>query len=210
MATPLKGQQLADWYNRINTVRNRTGIALGNISVPNVSKQTATAEQINNLKNSINALKSNTYLGKADYTAINNVSVQSNDLIQLSTKINIESTITSLEGICANTYTTGDSVRQFYDAYDSLENTGDTDRCSANYANDTDFTQDRKNVSHPYTYEDGYYTNCSDEEWNCHGYCAANKATHGDTIEYNANRAGYTNNTDLQTNYTVTGNSYTG
>ena len=110
MSTPVKASDLQSWYNRINNVRNKTGIALGSITVPNVLNQATTATQITNLKTTINALKSNTYLGKADYTAIGNVNVQRNDLIQLSTKTNIESTITSLEGICANKSTFNSSA----------------------------------------------------------------------------------------------------
>ena len=212
MATPLKGQQLINWYNRINAVRNKTGIALGNISLTNVINTPATAVQINNLKASINALKSNTYLGKADYTGITNVNVNSKDLIQLSTKTNIEATITSLEGICANKSTSvcTDNTDQSNDSncsnyYDDADRSRETSDCTDNTRNATDQAACPEYLTADILCDPQYET-CNDYSNNTRDYM-----DDGDDITC----SDYSKDTDnaktqdCQTDYIVTGNTVT-
>lgn len=211
MSTPLQASDLQSWYNRINAVRNRTGIALGNITVPNVSKQAATAEQINNLKNSINSLKSNTFLGKADYTGITNVNVKSKDLIQLNTKTNIEATITSLEGICANKSTSicTDNTDHSYDSNCS-DNFDDTYR-SVDRSDCTDNNYDSVDQAACPEYNDhaantAYRDTCSDYANDTRDY---SEYSDDNTCSNYSKDTDNAKTQDCQTDYIVTGNTVT-
>ena len=211
MSTPVKASDLQSWYNRINNVRNKTGIALGSITVPNVLNQATTATQITNLKTTINALKSNTYLGKADYTAIGNVNVQRNDLIQLSTKTNIESTITSLEGICANKSTSICTDNSDYSKDSNCSDNFDDTYRSVDRSDCTDNNYDSiDQVAFPEYSDDAANTKYNDT---CSDYTNDTR----DYSDYSDDNtcSNYTQNTDnaktmdCQTDYIVTGNTVT-
>lgn len=101
---------LTSWYNRINGIRNKTNINLGDISVPSVQNIKATKEHYNNVVSAINSLYSNTYLSFADQTSALST-VSSGDLMKLLQITNINTRLDSLEKICGNCTTTSNSTQ---------------------------------------------------------------------------------------------------
>lgn len=101
---------LTSWYNKINSIRNKTNINLGNISVPSVQNINATQKHYNDVVNAINSLYTNTYLSFADQTSALST-VSSGDLMTLLQITNINTRLDSLEKICGNCTTTSNSTQ---------------------------------------------------------------------------------------------------
>ena len=103
----IKSSDLSKWCERLNAVRNKSGIILGDETVETVSSNNIIRiESINSLHNKINSLKSNKYLNHATFTLSDTSEIDNNTIISENIKKNIEDTLTSLEGICANDSTT--------------------------------------------------------------------------------------------------------
>ena len=153
---------LTSWYNRINEVRQRPGISIGAITVPSVQNTLARAATMDEFKSQILALKSNTHLGKADYTGIENLNISSGVAKLESQKINIDSTIQSLEGICANKVTT-----QCSDKTDNSKCSDKTD--DAQYSDYSDDGRSTNSDNNRYNddYDHARYTDeCADRSRN--------------------------------------------
>lgn len=224
MSSPFLASDLTSWYNRINSVRSRPGIALGKISVPNVQNTVAKASTINNLKTQITALKSNSYLSLANYTSVDNLTINSDTRILQTQKNAFESTITSLEGICAKTSTTGNNVSSYGNvcSRDSNQSTSNSATCSKNSDSDcsasASYSINRSNCA-TCPVGDGFSGNCYDSS-HCTIYtnrsnnnASASYANYSNTTgdNHGTYRGDYcTNCSDQKTTNTVTGNSYTG
>ena len=101
MAQSLNSSQIIDWYNEINSIRNKSNIELGSISVPNYTNLKSTANQINQLISEITNLYSNEYLNYANQdTDLNEVIA--NNLIKSQTISEIDARLLFLSKICAN------------------------------------------------------------------------------------------------------------
>ena len=153
---------LTSWYNRINAVRQRPGISIGAIDVPNVQNTLARAATMDEFKSQILALKSNTHLKKADYTGIENLNISSGVAKLESQKINIDSTIQSLEGICANKVTT-----QCSNKTDNSQCSDRTDDSQHSDYSDNGRTTDSDNSRNSDDYDYSRYTDeCADRSRN--------------------------------------------
>lgn len=106
MAILLKDTDLTNWYNELNTIRQKTNIALGTVTVPSVDKTKALSSTINTFFNQINALKTNEYLQHAygwdTWTAAIGDGVQSKEKIVSSLKDAIENQLDNLSLVCGN------------------------------------------------------------------------------------------------------------
>ena len=87
---------LTGWYNRINAIRQKSGINMGTITVPSVQNTKATATHMNNTVDAITALYSNSYLNYADKSAIMN-KVAVGDPMNYSGVEGITARLTALE-----------------------------------------------------------------------------------------------------------------
>ena len=97
----IHASDLADWYNQINSIRNKTNISLGSINVPNLSKQRIKASHINDLISQISSLYSNTYLSFADKSSTLS-NVNSGNITKRITIEQVDERIEALEAVCAN------------------------------------------------------------------------------------------------------------
>lgn len=101
MADLVKASDLETWYTRINGIRDKENIKLGDISIPSVQYSSAKASHVNDAIAQITGLYVNTYFSYADQsTPLESVSV--GELIKKITSDNIDDRLTALEAICAN------------------------------------------------------------------------------------------------------------
>lgn len=102
----ISSSNLSNWYTRLNAIRNKNGINLGDETVETVSSNDiVNLDSIETLQNKINALKSNVYLNYAQYTLSDLSNIDDNTIISNDIYENIDDTLTSLEGICAKNST---------------------------------------------------------------------------------------------------------
>ena len=95
-----------NWVQRLNVVRQKTGISLSNINLSVSANSIGTAQQMVDLKSAILAMNTQKYLKYADYSALSDLTIQSGQKIALATKDSFEDTVVSIEGICPNDTTT--------------------------------------------------------------------------------------------------------
>ena len=94
-----------NWISRLNVVRAKSGIDLNNLTLSVTSGTPGQASQVNNLKDAILGMKTQTYLSYADYSAMPTTNITAGEPISQSLKDNIESTVASIESICPNNTT---------------------------------------------------------------------------------------------------------
>lgn len=102
MGDVLKYSTLASWITSLNTVRSK--LSLTSYSDSSTSAATvAKASAVNNYLASINALRSNTYGSYGVYAISNPETINTDDIIDDDIVTKIESTLSDLNNICANT-----------------------------------------------------------------------------------------------------------
>lgn len=123
MAILLKDTDLTNWYNELNTIRQKTNIALGTVTVPSVDKTKALSSTINTFFNQINALKTNEYLQHAygwdTWTAAIGDGVQSKEKIVSSLKDAIENQLDNLSLVCGNCIVTNRTQTDYAKTYNN-------------------------------------------------------------------------------------------
>ena len=106
---------LSNWYERLNNIRNKNGINLGDETVETVSSNNIISlNSIEILQEKINSLKGNIYLNYAQYNLNDLENINNNTIISENIKKNIDDTLTSLEGICANDSTCSTTENSTY------------------------------------------------------------------------------------------------
>lgn len=123
MAILLNDTDLTNWYNELNTIRQKTNIALGTVTVPNVDKTKALSSTINTFFNQINALKTNEYLQHAygwdTWTTAIGDGVQPKEKIISSLKDTIENQLDNLSLVCGNCIVTNRTQTDYAKTYNN-------------------------------------------------------------------------------------------
>lgn len=158
----ITSSDLSNWYQRLNSIRNKDGIDLGNEEEEIIEENDVISiSTLKHLQEKINALKDNTYLSYAEYTITNLDDIDKNTLINIKIKKNIEENFTSLESICANDLTcitTSDTTQNIVDiTCATTTNSTYNNTCKTNSA--TANTNYSRSGSGCYTY---YDDSCSD------------------------------------------------
>ena len=136
----IKSSNLSDWYERLNAIRNKSGINLGNETVEIVSaNDVIRIESINSLHNKINSLKSNKYLNHATFTLTDTSGIDNNDIINEEIRDNIDDTLSSLERICANDSTT--ACITYTNQCKTQTNSTDSQTCKTNSTTNQSYSQ---------------------------------------------------------------------